>query len=394
MRTPRSTLLVSCSALFVVGVLSGALGPLLPALAVRSGVHVEAVGSIFSALFLGAFGTQLAGGWLNERVGLRNMLVAGTVLLTLGIAGITVSPTLPLILAGAFLAGTGQGALDISTNVLVALVFDARHVVSAVNILHFAFGAGAVASPLVAAWTLQRWGSPMPALWVGVVLGAATSLLAARHVMRARPAQPAAGEPGHATIYRSPALWSLAFLLFVYVGAEMGVGGWTSVYLERTTPLTPHLAALVVSGYWLALTAGRLLGAALGARISSRALAAVSLGGSCLGGLVLLAGGGNAALTIAGTLLLGVSFGPVFPTVVVFTTELFRASASRAVSVVVSMSSIGGMLLPPLQGILLERVSPLASVVQVAACALLMLALLATAQRSSAPGRRAPALTA
>jgi len=52
------------------------------------------------------------------------------------------------------------------------------------------------------------------------------------------------------------------------------------------------------------------------------------------------------------------------------------------------------MLLPPLQGILLERVSPLASVVQVAACALLMLALLATAQRSSAPGRRAPALTA
>jgi fucose permease len=64
------------------------------------------------------------------------------------------------------------------------------------------------------------------------------------------------------------------------------------------------------------------------------------------------------------------------------------------VSVVVSMSSIGGMLLPPLQGILLERVSPLASVVQVAACAILMLALLATAQRSGAPGRRTSALTA
>ena len=312
------------------------------------------------------------------------MLVAGTVLLTLGIAGIAVGPTLPLILAGAFLAGTGQGALDISSNVLVALVFDARHVVSAVNILHFAFGAGAVGSPLVAAWALQRWGSPVPALWVGVAIGAATSLLAARHVMRARPARPAAGEPGHATIYRSPALWSLAFLLFVYVGAEMGVGGWTSIYLERTTALTPDLAALVVSGYWLALTAGRLLGAALGTRVNSRDLAAVSLVGSCLGGLVLLAGGGNTALTIAGTLLMGVSFGPIFPTVVVFTTELFRFSPSRAVSVVVSMSSIGGTLLPPLQGILLERVSPLASVVQVAACALLMLGLLAAARRSSA----------
>jgi fucose permease len=394
MRTPRSTLLVSCSALFVVGVLSGALGPLLPALSARSGAHLEAVGSIFTALFLGAFGTQLAGGWLNERVGLRNMVVAGTVLLTLGIAGIAVGPTLPLILAGAFVAGTGQGTLDISTNVLVALVFDARHVVSAVNILHFAFGAGAVASPLVAAWALQRWGSPMPALWVGVALGAATSLLAARHVMRGRPAQPAAGEPGHATIYRRPALWSLGFLLFVYVGTEMGVGGWTSVYLGRTTALSSHLAALVVSGYWLALTAGRLLGAALGARIGSRALAAVSLGGSWIGGLVLLAGGGNAALTIAGTLLMGVSFGPIFPTLVVFTTELFRSSPSRAVSVVVSMSSIGGMLLPPLQGILLERVSPLASVVHVAACALLMLALLATAQRSSARSSRAPVLTA
>jgi fucose permease len=394
MRTPRSTLLVSCAALFVLGVLSGALGPLLPALAARAGVHVEAMGSVFSALFLGAFGTQLAGGWLNERFGLRNMLVSGAVLMTLGIAGVAIGPTLPLILAGAFLAGAGQGALDISTNVLIAIVFDARHVVSAVNIMHFAFGAGAVASPLVAAWALERWGSPVPVLWVGVALGAVTSLLAARHVMSARPAQPEAGAPGHAAVYRSPALWSLGFLLFVYVGVEMGVGGWTSVYLGRTTALTSRLSALVVSGYWLALTAGRLLGAALGARVPARTLAAVSLCGSSAGGLVLLAGGGSAALTIVGTLLLGLSFGPIFPTVVVFATELFRSSPSRAVSVVVSMSSIGGTLLPPLQGVLLERVSPLASVVQVAACALLMLALLAMAQRGNERSRRAPALPA
>jgi MFS transporter, FHS family, glucose/mannose:H+ symporter len=385
--TPRSTLIVSWVSTFVVGILSGFLGPLLPVLSGRVAVSVETLGSLFTALFLGALATQFSGGWLNERVGLRNMVLAGTAFLTIGVVGITFSPNMPLILVCACLAGAGQGALDISTNVLVAAVFDERKVVTAVNVLHFAFGAGAVLSPVGAALAVRQWGTPMPVLWIAAVIGVVNLVVATRMVMNPVVARAGGARVGNG-IYGRPELWLLAALMFLYVGVEMGVGGWTTVYMGRTTALPASSIAWVVSGYWLALTGGRLVGAALGTRIGSRALTALSLIGCCLGALVLLVSGGNVALTVAGTLLCGVSFGPVFPTVVVIATEIFRASPSRAVSVVISVSSLGGMLLPPLQGVLLARVSPLASIAQLTLSAFAMLGLLLVVQRYANAERR------
>lgn len=384
--TPRTTLAISFAATFVVGILSGALGPFIPQLAGRLEVPPEALGSLFTALFLGAVLTQFTGGWLAERIGLHNLAVIGAALLTTGILGITVSPTLSLILACAFLAGAGQGMLDIGTNVLIAAVFHEREVVSAVNLLHFAFGAGAVISPLLTSASVAAWGTPMPVLWLAAALGGITFLAATRWLMdapAARAGAEAAGQGG-GRLYRSPVLWLLGLLLFLYVGVEMGTGGWTTIYAGKTTSLAPGAIALVLSGYWLALTGGRLVGAALGTRLRSRDLALLSVIGSCAGALMVVAGSGSAGWTIAGTVVMGLSFGPVFPTVVVMGTETFRAAPGRAVSVIISMSSMGAMVLPVLQGVLLERVSPVASVGLVAAACVGMLGLLLAVRRSPA----------
>jgi fucose permease len=330
----------------------------------------------FAALFLGAVLTQFTGGWLAERFGLHNLAVAGAALLTAGILGITVSPALPLILASAFLAGAGQGLLDIGTNVLIATVFHEREAVSAVNLLHFAFGAGAVVSPLLTRASMAVWGTPMPVLWMGAVLGVATFLAATRWLMDAPAAREAEGEGGGGALYRSPVLWLLGLLLFLYVGVEMGTGGWTTIYAGKTTSLSAGTIALVLSGYWLALTGGRLVGAALGTRLRSRDLALLSVTVSCAGALMVVAGSGHAGWTVAGTVIMGLGFGPVFPTIVVMGTEAFRGAPGRAASIIISMSSMGAMVLPVLQGVLLERVSPVSSVALVAAACLGMLALL------------------
>jgi hypothetical protein len=52
-----------------------------------------------------------------------------------------------------------------------------------------------------------------------------------------------------------------------------------------------------------------------------------------LGALLILVPGGAVVLTIVGTLLLGASYGPIFPTSVAVTTERFLFAPSRAVSV-------------------------------------------------------------
>jgi len=378
--TPRSTLAVCIAALFALGLLNGALGPLVPRLSARISVPVEEVGAMFMALFLGALLFQLAGGWLNERLGLRLMVVAGTALLAAATLGLTLGLTLPTVLACALLAGAGQGTLDASTNVLVPAVFRERSV-SAVNLLHFAFGAGAVLSPKMISLSSSTWGNPMPTLWLAAALGAVAALATWRWALDPNVARPPTSAAGTA-IYRQPVLWLLSLVLFLGVGVEIGVGGWTTVYAGRTTALAEGTVANLVSGYWLALMAGRLLGAALGVRLTSRRLAMLAIGGTCLGSVMLILGSGTVGWTVAGTLVVGLGVGPIFPTVVVLGTEAFPAAPSRAVSVIIAASSVGGMLLPTLQGFLLQRVDPLASVGMVAAaCCLMALLILPVAWR-------------
>jgi fucose permease len=389
MRTPRTTLAVACAALFVVGVVNGALGPLIPLLAGKVSAPIEALGAIFTALFFGAVAAQLAGGWLNERVGLRSMVLVGTALLSIGVLGITVSPTLPLLLASACVAGLGQGALELSTNVLVPTVYAGRKAVSATNLLHFAFGVGAVVAPLSVSAAAELWGTPMPALLLSAAIGLCTLVLGGGLLLDPGAAEGAGEKPG-GVLYRAPSLWLLAALSFLYVGGEMGVGGWTTVYLERTSALGAGAIALVISAFWLALTAGRLLGAWLGTRFRSVTLLGCGVAGGFLGALLILVAGGHAVPTVAGTLLLGASYGPIYPTAVVMTTERFPFAPSPAVSVIMAVGSFGGMLLPPLQGVLLAQGGPPASAALVAAGATGMLAALLVLRRgppaAAAPG--------
>jgi fucose permease len=101
----------------------------------------------------------------------------------------------------------------------------------------------------------------------------------------------------------------------------------------------------------------------------------IALAGALAGGTLLAISTGNTPLTIAAVLLLGFCFGPIFPTALAITTATFRRAPATAASVVVAMGSAGGTSLPWLQGVLLERAGPSASVLMVAAGTLAMLGL-------------------
>jgi fucose permease len=252
---------------------------------------------------------------------------------------------------------------------LIAEVF------AALNLLNVFFGLGAFAGPALAGLSLRLWATAMPALW----LGAGLLLVQVAFVPLLTVPERAVHEQTHAAraavVLRSPLVWAFGALLLVYVGTEIGVGGWTTAYLERTTPIGATAAALVTAGFWLALTGGRVVGALLGSRVPATTLLRWSLAGALLGGVLLALATGRTIPTIAAVLILGASFGPVFPTALSMVTARFRHAPGTAASVVVAMGSGGGMLLPWLQGILLVRSGPAASVFLVAAGTLAMLAI-------------------
>lgn len=389
-KSPRSTLAVAALTFIALGIVTAAFGPALPELAVQTGSSIEAVGAIFTTLFLGALTAQAVSGFLIDRWGARTVLLVSSVILAAGTLGVAFSTSLTLYLVCGVLMGIGHGAVDVATNVLIAAVYEKRSL-TVLNLLHFFFGTGAVMGPLAASFLLRQFGTALPALWAGSAVLVLAVPLVFFLALSPRSAPAVRGEVTPAApILRSNWLWLTALLLMIYVGTETGLGNWTPVYMLRTTPFNDASAALTASGFWLALTAGRLAGTFLGKRLQPRDLLRLSVLGGLAGGILLAASSGSAVLTIAGVLLAGFSFGPIFPTTVALVTSRIPRAAGKATSLVTAFGSIGGMLLPALQGVLIERVSPLAGILLSTVGTVLMVGLF-YARREPKPAAPAPA---
>lgn len=371
---------------FGLGLVTAALGPVLPELASNTESSLARIGFVFTLLFLGALSAQMIAGPLLDRLGQRPVLLTGLVLLAVGTMGVSLSRSFPLTLACALIAGLGHGAVDVGGNVTIAEAYATRRV-SALNLLNLFFGIGAVAGPAISSLTLRIWATAIPTLWISVAL----LILLVPFLNSSTTLH--AGAPLHQvsdrlTIYRVPILWVFGTLLLLYVGTENGLGGWTTTFIDRTTTLGLGWAALVTSGFWLMLTVGRMVGVLLGARYPSSQVLGLSLVGALVGGILFTLGTGNAPLSITAVLTLGFFFGPVFPTVLAITTARFPSGPGQAASVVVVLGSLGGMLLPWLQGFLLETNGPVASALFVAAGTagmLVLFAMLRLVSKQAAP---------
>lgn len=377
-KSTNQVLLVAAALFFALGLIA-AIGPTLPEFARNNEVSLGAAGAIFTALFVGAIPTQVATGWLNDRFGPKPVLLAGVLVLAVGLLGATLSRSLPLTLACMVFAGLGDGVLVVGANVIVAQSFSKQRA-SALNLLNVFYGVGAIAGPAIAGASLGLWGTALPALWSLVL--ALVLLAPAIQGLNIRSEGKSEEEkaPVNVPLYRSSALWLFSFLLLLYVGVEIGTGGWIATYMQRTTQTSPETAALMVSGFYMALTVGRVAGAGLGTKLSSNRLLLASLAGAFAGGLVMVLGVGNTALTIVAVLLLGGSFGPIFPTAVAIITARFPVGAGRAASVMIASGSVGGMVIPLLQGTLLEGVGAQGLAQVVAVDTFLMLLILGAFQ--------------
>lgn len=351
----RTTLVVASAVLLGLGLTTAAVGVSLATLAQQTGNTVGELGALFTAMFIGSMTAQLISGPVNDRFDQRPTLLVGIALVTIGMIGLTLSQSLLLVLACALLTGMGSGSVLAGVSVLVAEVY-AERAASALNMANVFFGLGAVVGPAVAGLSLRTWGTPFPAFWGGVTM----LLLLAPLVpfLMTMPRMPRSRMRAARSVYRSPLLWALSLMILLYVGAEVGVSGWTAVYVQRTTGMEVAEAALVASGFWLALTAGRMLGALAGTRMTAQVLLLICAGGAAGAGLLLAMSVGNIVLTIGAVLLLGLFFGPIFPTGFAITTASFPQAPGAAGSVFMAVGSLGGALIPWVQGTLLERNGP------------------------------------
>lgn len=375
-------LVLACASFFGLGVINAAIGPALPELAGNTGSTLAAVGSLFSGMFFGSLAAQVFTGPLLDRLGPRWPLMAGMTMVGAGITGVAFARALPVTLAFGFLTGMGYGVIALIINVTVSNLFSHRRA-SALNLINMFFGIGAFIAPAIAGLSLRMSGSSLTALWLGGVL---EILLLPLFFWRFKSKQQKAAEPGNPSpsgktlFLRSPILWILSLMLLVYIGTENGASGWVTTYMLQTTSLAAANAALAASAFWLAFTAGRMLGALLGVRWSTGTLLTVCLSIALLGGILIVASTGNIPLSFLGFVLLGLGLGPTFPTALAIITAAFPGASGSATSLAMAVGFIGGMVIPWLLGVIMEAEGPRAGALLLPLGALIMLGCLSAAQ--------------
>ncbi|HWX54679.1 MAG TPA: MFS transporter [Verrucomicrobiae bacterium] len=346
-RSPRVLSAIASAAFVLTGGANTFLGPILPTLAARWHLSDSQAGYFLSAQFLGTIlGVSVSSQLLPCR-GFRFSIGTAYLLMAAGVSGLSL-PHWKAALLGTFVVGLGLGVVIPSTNLLTSSLNPHRRA-SALSILNFYWGLGAVAAPVALALA-RRWNqvpSFMPVLSGFLLLSALCIALAPK-------GEPASIEGPAASRSRAISDWPFAAIVggmfFLYVAIEASVGGWIATLVQRATTGTDHSWVTAPSLFWGGLLVSRGLAPAFLRGGRERRVALTSLIVACSGMLVLVFSTRWQWIIVAGAIV-GCGLAAVFPITIALLSR-FRDMEKRIAGPMFALAGLGGAVVPWFVGVI------------------------------------------
>ena len=351
MTKPRDPLPAYLSSFIVLGVVLGMLGPALPSLRAQVGASVSGISFVFVAQSAGYLVGAVSGGSLLDRGYGHRLLGSALVLMAVGLLLVSRAHSLALLCGAFVLLGLAIGFAEVGSNTLIVW---ARNPTSPtmINALHFVFGIGALASPLLVNRSLAARGNVRLAY-----VGAALACLLAAAVVATRPTPSPVDVAEHARGEIAPRglLIAVAFFFALYVGIEVGFAGWIATYAQSVHLGGSGAGAALTAVFWGAFTVGRLGAVAIAARVRP----VVLLIGACVlsstAGIALVVARGNGAPVWIATVLFAFGLAPQFASMIAFASEHLPLTGS-ATSWFLAAAAVGALTVPWIIGQLFSSV--------------------------------------
>jgi MFS family permease len=295
--------------------------------------------------------------WAVARLGMGRLLTTSVGVSAVALLCCALAPGYWVVVAAAVPAGLSAGAIDSALNAFAARHFGPRQI----NWMHACYCIGAATSPLVVVAVLDHaagW------RWAYIIVFGLQGMLmflflrSAHRWSRAAPALSAGRQRrrrGAArTLLLQPGAVMGVVVVAVETGIESGVGLWSYVYLLQGVQLDPAVAGSIVSGYWVAMVAGRVVLGSIAERLGTwTVLTSASVG--LLGATALCLAPARALRAVA-ILLIGLSAAPIYPLLVLTTGERTTPDhADRLVGLQAAASSLGAVTFPSLLGFALAH---------------------------------------
>lgn len=322
-------LIVIYIAFISLGLPDSLFGVSWPVLHVEFGIaeSFASVYTIITAICTG--GVSFVAGRVIRKFGTGKVTFFSTLLTAIGLVGISFAPNIVVMIIFAIILGYGAGAIDTGLNSYVSLHYKAKYL----NWLHCFWGMGVAISPMIMSVFLGAGeGQWRNGYRVVALLQLAIAMIILATLKKWDPAveqeqrDSAKADMSMGQLFRLKGLPTSILSLGLYCGAEYLIGTWGATYAVHEFDLAPEVAAKWVSLYYGGIMLGRIIVGFVPERIGDdmRVKCGVLIS---LAGIVFLAlPVGNIAL--AGLLLIGIGFGPVFPAVIHSVPDRFGSTYS------------------------------------------------------------------
>ncbi|KAF8609125.1 MFS general substrate transporter [Ceratobasidium sp. AG-I] len=258
-----------CWCLFLAGWNDATTGPLLPTIQGYYGVNFTIVSMLFVSNTVGFISAAVLNVFMTDRFGFGKVILLGGLLQVLAYSILAPALPFPVMCVAYAINGFGIALQDAQANGLVAAL--PNNASAKMGLLHAVYGAGAFVAPLVATQFAQmpRW-SFHYLTSLGLSLSNAIVLLV---IFKLRPQDEILGithehteanaidqaneqQNKYKQIFGSRAVQLMAFFIWVYVGAEVTIGGWIVTFVIEERGGGPS-AGYISSGFFGGLMLGR-----------------------------------------------------------------------------------------------------------------------------------------
>ena len=295
----------------------------------------ESFASVYSVIIsVCTGGVSFVSGWLIRKFGTGKVTFYSILLTAIGLVGISFSPNVVVMLICAIIMGYGAGAIDTGLNNFVSLHYKAQHM----NWLHCFWGIGVTVSPMIMSQFLTGesggWRDGYRVIAIMQVVFAILVLVTLPKWKKLEaPAEAESDEKIDKTlidILKTKGMVTSILSLGLYCSMEFLLGTWGATFIVNTLGLAPDTAALWVSLYYGGIMLGRVIAGFVSMKYSDKSLIRAGIVVSFAGMVVLLLPLG--ATSLAGLLLIGVGFGPIFPSTLHAVPERFGKKYSADIT--------------------------------------------------------------
>lgn len=342
-----------------LGMSGSVLGPAWPSMYESLGAHLSQMGILTICISVGAIIANFVSYKLVKKLKMWRVTLLSSALIAASLFLYANATNFWFLCLASLPLGLASGVLDTSLNTYVALHYDARRI----SWLQAAWGLGSTVGPYILSATMlgaRGWARGFAVIaWLQlalVVCVLASFPLWKKQLHRDRQTVKSQEKLSSFKALGLPGAKPILLAFFCFCAAETIAGQWASSYLVLQRGIDVAEAARWVSLFYLSITLGRI---GIGFLPSVSDKMRIRLGQCVMLVGVVLMFLPLRALALPGLMLIGLGSSPIYPSLLHETPDTFGdRNSKRMMGVQMAVARLGSTLVPPLFGLMAERVTP------------------------------------